>query len=108
MNSSDPDSEDGSRPLTWPQSLPRKYPRFPSSNTNDLQSEDTKSRPVDSTEINRNPTSEDKKGGKKSLVSCLKVALCDWPVPDGGPGGMVSSIICWNIVWQVTRKGWGD
>ena len=88
MNSSDPDSEDGSRPLTCPQPLPRKYPRFPS-NTDDYQSEDEESRPVDCSEINKTPTSvEDKRGGKNGLVSYLKVALCDRPVPDRGPGGL--------------------
>ena len=63
---------------------------FPSFNTDDLQSKDTESRPVDCSESNKNPTSaENKKGGKDDLVSYLKVALCDRRVPDGGPGSMV-------------------
>ena len=70
MNSSDPDSEDGSRPLTCPQPLPRKYPPLPSSDVDDLQSEDAESRPMDYSEINKNPTSvEDKKRSKNGLVN---------------------------------------
>ena len=85
--SSEPGGEDANRSLTCPRPLPRKRPRFPSCYTDDLQSEDTESKPVNRSEIKKNPiTADDKKRGEDGLPSYLKVTLCDRPVPDGDWG----------------------